>query len=882
MFEPTREAGLERLRTFLDSAGNQYRDRRNFAVAQPIVSQLSPWLRHRLISEEEVLRYVLERHDLATALSFVQEVFWRGYFKGWLQQHPTVWSSYKSALSTARRDAGYFAATGARTGIDCFDHWCRQLTTTGYLHNHARMWFASIWIFTLRLPWELGAAFFLEHLVDADPASNTLSWRWVAGLHTKGKNYLATAENIARFTEGQFHPVGQLNEAAAPIDEATNHPLVPFPSAPSPEFGPHLHVLTEEDCCGGLELVPDGAPVLGLVSPQSSDFAQGAVTSAATARGGETYIGHKWSEAIIAAAHQAQISDVVIDFMPVGPAAEGMDAACAQVLSHGLRVHHRRRHYDRLIWPHATKGFFKLKSRSRTCWMRWTSNMPKGVQIVWFKRDLRTHDHAPLAQAAATGAPVLPLYIVEPEYWAQPFASRRHWSFIRDGLCELQEDLARLGQPLIVQRGDACTVINTLRQSVKVTDLWAHEETADLWTYERDKRMRRMCRETGIQIHELPSNGVVRRLGTRDRWNHIRNQRMSEPLIPKPTTLVPTPNLRSEPLPCKSDPLFGAPISGQTQQGGRRVAVSDLKSFLSHRAESYLRDISAPGRSEHSCSRLSAHLAWGTLSVREVAQALDRRRKDLSPLEKKRFGRNLSAFGSRLAWRCHFVQKLEDQPSLETHCMHPAFEGLREAEFRQENFDAWAQGRTGYPFVDACMRSLIEQGWITFRMRAMLVSFASYQLWLDWRVTAPYLAQLFTDYEPGIHYSQFQMQSGVTGINAIRVYNPVKQGLDQDPDGVFMRRWVPELRGLAAKDIHTPWLSANNLFSTAARTEYPNPIVDNETSSKHAKDRIFAVRKTAGFQAAKKTVIQRHASRKTRSRSQTSKPSTSAQPDLFD
>jgi deoxyribodipyrimidine photo-lyase len=492
--------------------------------------------------------------------------------------------------------------------------------------------------------------------------------------------------------------------------------------------------------------------------------------------------------------------------------------------------------------------------------------MVEGAQIVWFKRDLRVHDHAPLFQAAEHGRPVVPLYIVEPGYWAQPFASTRHWSFIHDCLTDLDRALRALGQPLILRRGEACAVLNALRRETSATTLWAHEETADLWTYERDKRVRRMCRETGLTLRELPSNGVVRRLASRDDWSRIRNQRMSAPLVPKPAILTPVPDCRSEPLPGKQDPMMGAAVAGGTQRGGRRAAVADLQSFLTQRAQGYLRHISSPGASERSCSRLSAHIAWGALSVREVVQALEQRRKELSPLERKSFGRNLSAFGSRLAWRCHFVQKLEDEPRLETRCMHPAFEGMREAEFDPQRFDAWARGRTGYPFVDACMRSLIQQGWITFRMRAMLVSFASYQLWLDWRRTAPYLAQLFTDYEPGIHYSQFQMQSGVTGINTIRVYNPVKQGLDQDPSGTFVRRWVPELRDVPDGKVHEPW-SAGGLFDPAsgvAASWYPPPIVDHALTSKQAKDRIAAIRKSDGFRCHKLAVVQRHGSRKTR------------------
>ena len=224
------------------------------------------------------------------------------------------------------------------------------------------------------------------------------------------------------------------------------------------------------------------------------------------------------------------------------------------------------------------------------------------------------------------------------------------------------------------------------------------------------------------------------------------------------------------------------------------------------------------------------------------------------------------SFLARCHWHCHFMQKLESEPQIETHCFHPSFDNLR-SDFNASYFDAWKKGETGYPFIDACMRALKETGWINFRMRAMLVSFISYNLWIDWRKFKNFLACNFIDYEPGIHYSQIQMQSGVTGINALRMYNPVKQGYDHDPDGKFIKKWVPELSHLDGKDVHEPWLMPDLIGLDKGfklGDTYPAPIVDLKQSITHAREHFKNVRQTKNFREISNDVFIRHGSRKKR------------------
>ena len=479
------------------------------------------------------------------------------------------------------------------------------------------------------------------------------------------------------------------------------------------------------------------------------------------------------------------------------------------------------------------------------------------MQVVWFKRDLRTEDHAALSQAAKQG-PILPLFIIEPELWNQPDLSQRHYLFMRACLNELDDALKKLGQGLIIKVGDAVNVLQQLHQRHTITALWSHQETWNDWTYQRDKKVTQWTKANHITWHEPIQHGIVRCLSNRNGWAAHWNRHMSQPIASAPTNLEKI-NETSDAIPAADALGLAYDDCRHLQPGGRRAAIKLLTSFLNQRGEGYTKEMSSPVTAFTSCSRLSTHFAFGTLSLREAFQATEQRAqaiKQRPPGTRGKWPGALRSFIGRLHWHCHFMQKLEDEPRIEFENMHPLYNGLRENEFNDRYFLAWTTGHTGYPMVDACMRALIATGWINFRMRAMLMSFASQHLWLHWRKTALHLARLFTDYEPGIHYSQAQMQSGTTGINSIRIYNPIKQGVDHDPEGKFIRRWIPELKNMPQQHIHQPWEAPE------AMNGYPMPVVDEKLARKAAADKLYALRKTTGHRKTARKIVDKHGSRK--------------------
>lgn len=479
------------------------------------------------------------------------------------------------------------------------------------------------------------------------------------------------------------------------------------------------------------------------------------------------------------------------------------------------------------------------------------------VCIVWFKRDLRLEDNSALAAAAASKVPVLPLYLYEPSIMQDKHYSERHWRFVWQSLLDLHKRLKQFGGLLHVSYADALPFFCALVEYFNVEAVYSHQEIGVASTYHRDKQISALLKQHGIPWLQYQTGAVQRGRSDRESWSEDWHRYMQDNLAQVELSQVQwcTDNSPVTPLPTTLSKSLHTPDPAM-QLGGEKHALVTLHSFLATRHTHYHHHISSPQLSQKSCSRLSPYIAWGNISIRQVYQYTTNH-PDFHT------SKGFQAFVSRLHWHCHFIQKFESQCEME---FSPLNSGYSEFPYLsdstvQSKVSAWQEGCTGVPIIDACMRCLHATGYINFRMRALLVSYLCHTLFIDWRKATHHLAQLFLDFEPGIHYPQIQMQAGVTGINTLRIYNPIKQGLEKDKDAEFIHTWLPELAHIPAPDAHHPWtisLFTQQLFNTPVPTTYQAPLLPDKKTLSQQRDVLWQWKNRPDVCQQSATILKRH------------------------
>ncbi len=469
------------------------------------------------------------------------------------------------------------------------------------------------------------------------------------------------------------------------------------------------------------------------------------------------------------------------------------------------------------------------------------------INILWFKKDLRIYDNEAICKAIKDND-ILPIYIIELDIWSQNTHSHRQWEFCKESLIDLRNALAEIGQPLIIRTGNVIKIFDEISSKFKINGIYSHQETGDWLTYKRDKKVRKWALSKNIIWKEFLQFSVFRGNIDRNNWSKKWQKNSERNLLKAPLKINPVDFDIGEIPPDKFFNFKQESCPGRLE-GGRNKGLERMHYFFNKKLNFYSKYISSPEKSFDSCSRLSPYISWGCISLREIFYQADIYKNNNSRMLK-----------SRLTWHCHFIQKLETEPELEFKEFHPYFKDIRTNN--NELLYLWSIGKTGFPFLDACMRSLNFNGWINFRMRAMLMSFASYNLWLPWQESGSELARKFIDYEPGIHWNQCQMQSGTTSINTNRIYNPIKQGKDHDPQGDFIKKWVPELKDISESFIHEPWLLNKFNKEEYTKLNYIKPIVDIPNSTKKARNKLKKITQKEGYWEISKKIYLKHGSRK--------------------
>ncbi|GEL12275.1 deoxyribodipyrimidine photo-lyase family protein (cryptochrome) [Flavobacterium glycines] len=465
----------------------------------------------------------------------------------------------------------------------------------------------------------------------------------------------------------------------------------------------------------------------------------------------------------------------------------------------------------------------------------------KQINVVWFKRDLRLQDNEAIFNAVKTATPTLLLYVFEKSLENDPHYSQRHWNFIKQSLVDINKQLKKLNTHVLAISSEVAHVFNTLQEIYKIDSVFSHQETGLKITYERDKTFKRFCKNNQINWVENINNGIFRGLKNRTDWVSKWEKYMNEPQFifdAKAENFLPSEAIVELEKIVEKTALETIP-DAVFQKGGSTMGYKYLENFLDERYHNYSSHISSPVLARRSCSRLSPYIAWGNLSSRQVLQKAATFRLTCS--HKKQ----IDSFVSRLTWQAHFIQKFEMEEIMEFESINKGFHSLKK-KINPTYIEAWKKGQTGFPLIDACMRCLNETGYLNFRMRAMLVSFFTHNLWQPWQEATQHLSQMFLDFEPGIHFPQLQMQAGETGINMLRIYNPIKNSHEYDPNGEFIKKWVPELRHLPIAFVHEPYKMTyldQKFNDFEIGIHYPKPIVNLERTRKFASDFLWKMKK---------------------------------------